>query len=125
VWSKGMCQNHIKKKPLKVKKQFTFSSNKQGSIKMRRAMKQMLFFHKIWMKRPHKSEISGDKLYGEPSSAYFHHILPKGKFPLAAEDEENIIILTMDEHANVESDMYKYEEINDRRKLLLKKYNLI
>ena len=40
-------------------------------------------------------------------------------------DEENIILLTVDEHANVESDIYKYDEINKRRNHLLKKHNLL
>jgi len=30
--------------------------------------------------------------------------------------------LTLDEHANVESDMYKYEEVNKRREQLIIKY---
>ena len=40
-------------------------------------------------------------------------------------DEENIIFLTVDEHANVEADIYKYDEVNKRRNHLLKKYNLL
>jgi hypothetical protein len=39
-------------------------------------------------------------------------------------EEENIILLTVDEHANVESNIYKYEEVNTRRNHLLKKYDL-
>ena len=38
-------------------------------------------------------------------------------------DEENIILLTIDEHADVESDMYKFDIINQRRTNLLKKLN--
>ena len=38
-------------------------------------------------------------------------------------DKENIILLTADEHSIVHLDMYKYEEINKRRELLLIKYN--
>jgi len=82
------------------------------------------FFQKIWKKRTHVSEVSGEFLGSEPSSGYFHHILAKSKYPELAYIEENIILLTLDEHANVEGDMYKYEEINIRRKKLLIKYNL-
>jgi len=53
---------------------------------------------------------------------FFHHILPKEKYPEAAYDEENIILLTLEEHDNVERDMYKYEEVNKRRDLLKLKY---
>ena len=80
------------------------------------------FFLSVWDKRPHRSEVSDTYLGKEPMSTYFHHILPKEKYPEACLDEENIILLTLEEHSNVENDMYKYEEVNDRRKHLLKKY---
>jgi hypothetical protein len=57
-------------------------------------------------------------------STYFHHILPKEKYPEACLDEENIILLTLEEHSNVENDMYRYEEVNKRREQLKIKYNL-
>lgn len=85
-------------------------------------MQMQEFFLDIWKKRPHKSEISGAYLGSEPMSTYFHHILPKEKYPDAKYDEQNIILLTLDEHTNVESDMYKYEEVNNRRKQLNIKY---
>ena len=79
-------------------------------------------FLDIWKKRPHKSEVSGAYLGSEPMSTYFHHILPKEKYPEACLDEENIILLTLEEHSNVENDMYRYEEVNNRRNLLKLKY---
>lgn len=82
------------------------------------------FFLQIWKKRLHLSEVSGLPLVGEPLSVYFHHILPKEKYPQAAFDEENIILLTLDEHTNVESDMYRYEEVNKRREKLKQKYEI-
>jgi hypothetical protein len=82
------------------------------------------FFLQIWKKRQHLSEISGLPFIGEPLSVYFHHILPKEKYPDASLDEENIILLTLDEHTNVESDMYKYEEVNKRREQLKQKYEI-
>ena len=83
---------------------------------------QREFFLSIWNKRPHKSEVSGLYLGSEAMSTYFHHILPKEKYPEACLDEENIILLTLEEHSNVENDMYKYEEVNDRRNHLKLKY---
>lgn len=82
------------------------------------------FFLSIWEKRPHKSEISGKKIYGEILSIYFHHILPKDKHSYAKYDLENIIILTFEEHDKVEMDMYFYPEINKRREKLIDKYNI-
>ena len=86
--------------------------------------KMFEFFLDIWKKRPHKSEISDEYLGKEPLSIYFHHILPKNKYPEACFDEENIILLTLSEHESVENDIYKYEEINIRREKLLTKYKL-
>lgn len=83
------------------------------------------FFNEIWKERSHFCEITGEKIYGEMLSIYMHHILPKNKYKQAMFDKENIIILSPNIHGNVENDMYKYEEINNRRNYLLKKYNLI
>lgn len=82
------------------------------------------FFMSIWKIRVHKSEVSGDRLGSEPLTIFFHHILPKEKYPQAKFDEENIILLTLDEHTNVENDIYKYEEVNKRREYLKTKYQI-
>lgn len=66
--------------------------------------------------------VSGKYLGNEPLSVFFHHILPKEKYPEASLDEENIILLTLEEHDQVEMDIYRYEEVNERRKLLKAKY---
>lgn len=85
-------------------------------------IQQREMFLDIWKKKPHKSEVSGVYLGKEPMSTYFHHILPKEKYPEACLDEENIILLTLEEHSNVENDMYRYEEVNRRRNQLNLKY---
>lgn len=115
VWSKGACKYHAPKptRSLRKKKQ---SSSKEDINQMRE------FFMDIWRKRRHYSEVSDTYLGKEPLSIYFHHILPKEKFKQAQYDEANIILLTLDEHSNCESDMYRYEEINKRRESLLKVY---
>jgi hypothetical protein len=82
------------------------------------------FFLSIWDKRLHRSEVSDTYLGKEAMSTYFHHILAKEKYPEACLDEENIILLTLEEHSNVENDMYRYEEVNKRREQLKLKYNL-
>ena len=68
------------------------------------------------------SQVSMTYLGKEPLSVFFHHVLPKEKYPEAMYDEENIVIVTLEEHDNVERDMYKYEIINKMREKLLKKY---
>jgi hypothetical protein len=91
-------------------------------IEEKSSMREM--FLRIWKTRLHKSEISGERLGTEPLSIFFHHILPKEKYQQAALDEENIILLTLDEHTNVENDIYRYEEVNKRREYLKEKYDL-
>ena len=80
------------------------------------------FFLQIWRKRLHYSQVSMTPLGKEPLTIFFHHILPKEKYPQAMFDEENIVLLTLDEHTNVETDMYRYEIVNKMRENLLKKY---
>lgn len=82
-----------------------------------------VFFMEIWKKREHKSEISGEPLGKEAMSTFFHHILPKSKYPEVAYNESNIILLTLDEHTNVENDIYKYDKINQLRIQLLNNIN--
>ena len=102
------------------KKLFAKSVNKDEAIREISEMKK--FFLQIWKKKPHYSEVSGTYLGSEPLTIFFHHILPKEKYPKAAFDEENIILLTFDEHTTVENDIYKYEKINEKRELLKQKY---
>jgi hypothetical protein len=82
------------------------------------------FFLQIWRKRPHYSEVSGKWLGSEPLTIFFHHILPKEKYPSASLDEENIVLLTLEEHEQVEMDIYRFEEINLKRNYLKIKYKL-
>ena len=82
------------------------------------------FFQLLWKKFPHYSMISGAYLGNELLTIFFHHILPKEKYPQACLDEENIIFLTLEEHEQVEMDIYRYDEVNKRRNYLKTKYDL-
>lgn len=103
---------------------FRHKPKKNASNKQENALVMRNMFMDVWKKRPHVSEVSGDRLYEPVSTAYFHHILPKSKYPEAQMDEENIILMTLNEHANVEGDIYRYEEVNKRREKLKLKYNI-
>jgi hypothetical protein len=98
------------------------SNKKVKNVQNNKHIMQREMFLEICKKRKHHSEVSGAYLGKEPMSTYFHHILPKEKYPDACLDEENIILLTLDEHTQVEMDIYRYEEINNRRKYLMNKY---
>jgi hypothetical protein len=124
------CFQHKPRKPLSTGKGLnrgkmndTSYSKAPGKVNERVTI-QRNFFLSIWKKRPHKSEVSGQYLGQEALSTYFHHILPKSKYPEACLDEENIILLSLSEHEQVEMDIYRYEEVNKRREQLKIKYNL-
>ena len=111
---------------IKIKLKMFVIMNKKTNIVQNneQSLEMKLFFLSIWKKRKHYSEVSGQYLGSEPLSIYFHHILSKEKYPEASLDEENIILLSLEEHSNVENDMYKYEEINQKRIYLKRKYNI-
>jgi hypothetical protein len=116
------CFKHKPRKTLSSAKGFKVKVPKKHPINDFKPMQE--FFLKIWKKKLHYSEVSMEYLGKEPLTVFFHHILPKEKYPQAAFDEENIILLTLDEHTNVESDMYRYEEVNKRRDKLKQKYEI-
>jgi len=124
IWSKGLCLNHIKRKPLPASRQLGITTKVKAFVDKEKINKMRSFFMEIWNKRKHYSEVSGIYLGSEPMSTYFHHIMPKEKYPELAYEESNIILLTFPEHSNVENDMYKYDIINEKRKELMKKYDL-
>jgi hypothetical protein len=76
--------------------------------------KQWLFFYLIYQIRGNVSELSDQKLYGSLSSTWFHHILPKSKYPELRYCVDNIIVLTADEHNAVENGTI-YEEVEKRK----------
>tara|TARA_R110000803_G_scaffold27638_2_gene64505 strand:+ start:86 stop:496 length:411 start_codon:yes stop_codon:yes gene_type:complete len=121
------CFQHKPRKQLSSDTGFkkpTLALKKRVSVGKSQPNSDHVFFKTLWSKRAHRSEVSDLYLGAEALSTYFHHILPKNKYPDIRLDEENIIFLTVDEHANVEADIYKYDEVNKRRNHLLKKYNL-
>jgi hypothetical protein len=92
VFSKGICKYHYRYTPKeKVKK--VLSSICSG---------QMDLFNKIWGSRPHKSELSRQPLDQFKNTQYFvwlfAHILPKGQFPMFKLEEENILLISPEEH---------------------------
>ena len=115
------CFRHKPRKALpKVSSKFVKKLDK----KQEDSGKNFEFFLSLWKKLPHYSMVSGKYLGKEPLSVFFHHILPKEKYPQACFDEENIVLLTLEEHEQVEMDMYRYEEVNERRIYLKKKYEI-
>ena len=123
VWSKGLCLSHIKRKPITPKRGGLITVKRDMFVQKTKIETMRNLFLEIWKERKHYSEVSGDYLGKEPLSTFFHHILPKNKYPDLEYDKSNIILLTLDEHTDVESCMYKFEEVNKRRIELLNKIN--
>jgi len=85
--------------------------------------KQWLFFYFILQSKGKESEVAPYKpLYGELNSCWFHHILPKSKYPELRYCPDNIIILTPEEHNAVENGKI-YEEVENRKDELLRTYD--
>jgi len=119
------CFRHKIRKPLVGKKLDITYIKPKNEDNVQQIQQMRDFFLSIWKRRLHTSEVSGTPLGKEPLHTYFHHILPKEKYPEAAFDEENIILLTLDEHTNVENDVYKYKSVNELRETLKLKYERI
>ena len=122
AWAKGLCVSHIKRKPL-ARVGTTIRAQQRSLVEKVNAEAMRNFFMEIWKERIHESEVSGEYLGKEALSTFFHHILPKNKYPELAYEKSNIILLTLEEHTNVENDMYRYPEVNVRREQLLNKIN--
>ena len=114
------CFRHKPRKPLPKSRGLSKTVKKQEDDRQISEMRD--FFLQLWKKRRHFSEVSGKYLGSEPLTTFFHHVLPKEKYPEASLDEENIILLTLEEHDQVEMDTYRYDEVNRRRDLLKAKY---
>ena len=123
VWGKGLCLNHIKRKPITPKRGGLLVAKRDMFVKKTKIETMRNLFLEIWKERKHYSEVSGEYLGSEPLSTFFHHILPKSKYPELEYDKSNIILLSLLEHESVENDMYRFEEVNRRRIELLNKIN--
>jgi len=82
-------------------------------------------FKSLYIKRGKKSEISGEFIPFSSLKLCCHHIMPKSKYEELKFEPSNIILLTPEEHGNVEINSTRYEEINRRRELLKTKYNIL
>jgi len=123
IWSKGLCLSHIKRKPITPKRGGLITAKRDMFVQKTKIETMRNLFLEIWKERKHYSEVSGDYLGSEALSTFFHHILPKSKYPELQYDKSNIILLTLPEHESVENDMYRFEEVNRRRIAILNKIN--
>lgn len=94
---------------------------KQQKIRKENSEKQWLFFYTLLQASDKCSEISGKPLNGEISSTWFHHIYPKSKYPELRYCPENIILVTADEHSEIEASVV-YEEVEKKKRFIAEHY---
>ncbi len=79
-------------------------------------------FMSIWNGRERICYETGKKLYGEPLSTYFHHVLEKSKYPQYKFCGWNIVLVTPEVHDQVHKDMDKTPKIKKLHLELLEKH---
>ena len=99
VFSHGICKYHYRyASKVKAHKVHTGINDSKPET-----FSQSELFKKIWETRPHYSELSGQPLDNIINIPYywvwcFAHILPKGKYPMFKFEEENIVLVSPEEH---------------------------
>lgn len=85
-----MKRTSLKRQSLKKK------ANKENEKEIR--YKDLAFYAKIWISRPHRC-VNCDKYLGfEPLTIFFDHILEKSKYPELRWEESNIQLLCFECH---------------------------
>ena len=90
--------------------------------KKKLAQKQWLFFYLILQSSMKESEISQTELYGPITSCWFHHIYPKSKYPELRFCIENIILVTKEEHDQIEAGVV-FKEVEQKKKYIAEHYD--
>lgn len=75
-----------------------FSKESQLHKRTKNKKSQIELFQEIWNERDHVSELSGKYLGDEMNSWFFAHILSKGSNPQLKFNKENIMLVTQEEH---------------------------
>jgi hypothetical protein len=86
--------------------------------------KDKLFWAAIWEEREHVDFETGEPIYGEYRTLYFHHVLPKHPGPVGYPQfrykKWNIVIVSWDTHTKAENNIDLVPKIKAYRDKLLK-----
>ena len=90
------------------------------------------FYEEIWIERNHISDLTGNKIYGELLSSYFHHLLCKELYPQFRHCKWNICLCEDYLHAQIETNssllptfaLINFIILEDRAKKLAKQSNV-
>jgi hypothetical protein len=129
VFSKGYCIYHQRKTgySLNRTKSIRKVSKNQSVILGERAkltQKDRLLFAEIWNERPHIDFETGEPIYGEPLTLYFHHVLGKRKtaYPQFRYEKWNIILVSWETHTKAENKLDLVPKIKEYTLKLKKQY---
>jgi hypothetical protein len=84
--------------------------------------KMIGIFMDIWRQRKHVCYETGESLGKEPLTIYFHHVLPKHKYPEYMLAPWNIVLVSVETHDQVERDIDKCPKIKKLFLELLEKH---
>lgn len=119
---KPLKTNSTLKRNSKLKKKGKSQQVKDVERAQQQAMLEM--FEKVWMKRGPYSEVSGKYLGSECKTIYMHHLVAKSIHPELRYTEDNIMILSWEEHTAVENG-YPPEKVVERTKEVKAKYGIV
>lgn len=92
-----------KKKPKHTLEERSIFVRKSMTEEESEARTDETFYQEIWEERLHQCFETHKPLTGSPLTLYFHHILPKAKYPQYRHEKWNIVILHPDVHSQVET----------------------
>lgn len=129
-YMKKRMQHILDNRPIAEKKKYSIPK-----VSVKRAVKieqekqtfdeDKKFYKEVWDASPHECQCGCKKKLGkEPLTTFFHHLLPKSKYPEFRHRFENIMILHPDCHSQAETDLDKVPGVrartNDAKRLLLR-----
>lgn len=82
------------------------------------------FFLEIWDEREHICFESGEPIYGQPLTLYFHHVLEKDLYPEYKFCKWNIVLVTWAVHDNIHRLSDLCPKIKEYQNQLIKKLKL-
>ncbi len=98
----------------------------RNKLKALETLDMQRWFGEIWKSTPahqRKCFETGERLYGEALSIYFHHVLEKETWPEYRFERWNIVFVTWQVHDQAHKDLDYCPKIKEYREQLLKKIN--
>lgn len=128
--------DHCRRKKVKTKKIYTLkrtpirkrSKKKQQSLgeQVLIQQKDWLFFLGIWDERDHIDYETGEPIFGEPLTIYFHHVLDKAipKYKKYRYCKWNIVLVSHMTHSKCHNNIDFAPKVKAYRDKLIKKLGL-